>query len=259
MTNYYYYYTVPEIREFLRILQEYKHVVRSKEGYGIKEQDCIWSEICIKYNQSPLIRQKSTVQQLQKLWTSINQRKVLTRGKQARVTTDQRLLEEIKPNIVRTYEYFLKVLAVVMTLCCFLFIIYAIGILKIFYLREPGYSFYSVPENEYLFLNSLYHFAFTFFLFGSLLGLFLVGFHYYFLNPSRKNEAPIKGISITTKKINKEIMTPCTEISKEYIKYMKLNQPNQISSTSKSEQLDNVYSMKQKLKETELLKIKVIN
>ncbi|XP_067210245.1 myb/SANT-like DNA-binding domain-containing protein 3 [Linepithema humile] len=84
-------YTTMERKVFLQILQEYKHIIEIKKSDSstLKDKECAWSEICNKYNQSTLICEERTVQQLKKLWTNLkqSQREALTKEKQARMTT----------------------------------------------------------------------------------------------------------------------------------------------------------------------------
>lgn len=70
----------------------------------LREKETAWQGICDEYNNSSLIAQDRTVQQLKKLWTNLKQaqRDILTREKQARFATGGGLetpSTEIDPDI----------------------------------------------------------------------------------------------------------------------------------------------------------------
>ncbi|XP_011705376.1 PREDICTED: uncharacterized protein LOC105460588, partial [Wasmannia auropunctata] len=68
-------------------------------------KEIAWSEICEQYNQSTLICQERTVQQLKKLWTNLKQaqRDALTKERQSRLATGggpQEIEANIDPDIL---------------------------------------------------------------------------------------------------------------------------------------------------------------
>ncbi|XP_011858188.1 PREDICTED: uncharacterized protein LOC105555758 [Vollenhovia emeryi] len=84
-------YASIEKKIFLEILKDFKHVIEVKKSdcSTLRDKETAWSEICKRYNESAMIFQERTVQQLKKLWTNMkqNQREILTKEKQARLAT----------------------------------------------------------------------------------------------------------------------------------------------------------------------------
>ncbi|XP_071581061.1 uncharacterized protein [Temnothorax nylanderi] len=115
-------YTTMERKVFLQILERYKHIVELKKSDGatLKDKDVAWIEICTAYNQSSLIAQKRTVQQLKKLWTNLKQgqREALTKKKQACMATGGGPPEvkiDIDPDIARIAPHLMKTAPVAFT------------------------------------------------------------------------------------------------------------------------------------------------
>ncbi|XP_025158063.1 uncharacterized protein LOC112589350 isoform X2 [Harpegnathos saltator] len=84
-------YTTVERKLFVEILKDFKHVIEVKKSDSstLHDKELAWAEICKRCNNSSMIMQERTVQQLKKLWTNIKQtqRELLTKEKQARLTT----------------------------------------------------------------------------------------------------------------------------------------------------------------------------
>ncbi|XP_025161640.1 uncharacterized protein LOC105181347 isoform X2 [Harpegnathos saltator] len=84
-------YTTVERKLFVEILKDFKHVIEVKKSDSstFHDKELAWAEICKRYNDSSMIMQERTVQQLKKLWTNIKQtqRELLTKEKQARLAT----------------------------------------------------------------------------------------------------------------------------------------------------------------------------
>ncbi|XP_071653648.1 uncharacterized protein [Temnothorax longispinosus] len=76
---------------FLQILNKYKHVIECKKSNfsTLREKESAWNDICEEFNNSSLITQERSVQQLKKLWTNIKQtqRDVITKEKQNKFAT----------------------------------------------------------------------------------------------------------------------------------------------------------------------------
>ncbi|XP_025161981.1 uncharacterized protein LOC105181348 isoform X1 [Harpegnathos saltator] len=84
-------YTTVERKLFVEILKDFKHVIEVKKSDSstLHDKELAWAEICKRCNDSSMIMQERTVQQLKKLWTNIKQtqRELLTKEKQARLAT----------------------------------------------------------------------------------------------------------------------------------------------------------------------------
>ncbi|XP_025156081.1 uncharacterized protein LOC112588928 [Harpegnathos saltator] len=84
-------YTTVERKLFVEILKDFKHVIEVKKSDSstLHDKELAWVEICKRCNDSSMIMQERTVQQLKKLWTNIKQtqRELLTKEKQARLAT----------------------------------------------------------------------------------------------------------------------------------------------------------------------------
>ncbi|XP_071577175.1 uncharacterized protein [Temnothorax nylanderi] len=87
-------YTPIEKSLFLQILNKYKHVIECNKSNidTLRKKESVWSDICEEFNNSSLITQERSVQQLKKLWTNIKQtqRDVITKKKQNRFATGGR-------------------------------------------------------------------------------------------------------------------------------------------------------------------------
>ncbi|XP_032689753.1 uncharacterized protein LOC116853014 isoform X2 [Odontomachus brunneus] len=109
-------YTLIERKIFLQILEKYKHVVEIKKSDAItlKDKDIAQNEICETYNQSALICQERTVQQLKKLWANLkqSQRDALTKEKQSCLATGggpQEVEASIDPDILNIASHLMEI------------------------------------------------------------------------------------------------------------------------------------------------------
>jgi len=115
-------YTLLERKVFLQILEKYKNVIELKkcDSMALKEKDTAWNKICEEYNQSALISQDRTVQQLKKLWSNLkqSQRDALTKEKQSRLATGggpQETEANIDPDILNIAPHLMKTAPVLFT------------------------------------------------------------------------------------------------------------------------------------------------
>lgn len=80
-----------ERKVFLEILDRFKDVIERKksDNTSLKEKEVAWKEICTTYNESAIITQQRTTQQLKKLWANIKQqqRDAITKERQSRMAT----------------------------------------------------------------------------------------------------------------------------------------------------------------------------
>ncbi|XP_067212205.1 myb/SANT-like DNA-binding domain-containing protein 3 [Linepithema humile] len=99
-------YTPAEKSLFLQILNKYKQVIECKKSNinTLREKEAAWDCICQEFNNSSLIIQERSIQQLKKLWTNLkqNQRDIITKERQARFATGggpEKPSTEIDPDV----------------------------------------------------------------------------------------------------------------------------------------------------------------
>ncbi|XP_032682474.1 myb/SANT-like DNA-binding domain-containing protein 3 [Odontomachus brunneus] len=115
-------YTPAEKNVFLQILGKYKHIIECKRSCAdtLRNKEAAWKEICDEFNNSSLIVQDRTVQQLKKLWNNLKQiqRDALTREKQARFATGggpEELSTDIDPDIAMIAPNLMTIAPIIFT------------------------------------------------------------------------------------------------------------------------------------------------